>query len=472
MIVAGVLLVTILWLLIYQFKDRFMRAYGAFFLVLLFFVVNKGSLNQLAFFSQDALSPISLLRWLTLGVLVVVSLRIRKPASFRVDVLLATLASLFLLDIMLSTLYAEDTSYSFMRALSFVLMAIAIFIGFVFFLHLRTHCLSFFRLHYYTALCLFPTAMLLHLTGLHEYGAAVVMGQYAGPFSNQNLFGIFSALVAPYVLFHWRMEATTRLRWWLDLGLLAVILIGLWLSNSRGGLLATLIAVSSYFFVVNLESRLKIIALSICAALLFTFFPKLQSSAVSFIRKDTAERAEVKNVAEQFYEERRYNMWVGVFPLYWKEKMTGYGFASSHLLTFAFTSDKEAGRHVHNSYLELFGDLGLPGITLLLLILYRVIAHGLTLIHREASGLERNINAVFIAIFAAGAVNAVFESWMFSVGNLISLMFWGPVAGIVAQWAWGRQAVSEPLLVAKANGEYAGAGLRPQLGRERAGEAG
>jgi hypothetical protein len=472
MIVAVVLLVMMLWLLSYRLRDRVMRAYGAFFLVLLFFVVNKGSLNQLSFFSQDAFSPISLLRWLTLGVLVTVSLRMRKPGSFRVDVLLSVLAGLLLLDILLSTLYAEDISYSFMRALSFVLMAIAIFTGLVFFLHLRTNCLNFIRLHYYAALGLFPTAMFLHLTGLHEYGAAVVMGQYAGPFSNQNLFGIFSALVTPYVLFHWRMEAVTRWQRCLDTGLLAVILIGLWLSNSRGGLLATLIAVSTYFFVVSLESRLKIIALSICAVSLFTFFPRLQSSVVSFIRKDTAERAEVKNVAEQFYEERRYNMWVGVFPLYWKEKMTGYGFASAHLLTFAFTNDKEAGRHVHNSYLELFGDLGLPGITLLLLILYRVAAHSLTLIHREANGLERNINAVYIAIFAAGAVNAVFESWMFSVGNLISLMFWGPVAGIVAQWAWGRQTISEPALVAKVKNEYAGIGLQPQLSRKRAGETG
>jgi O-antigen ligase len=466
MIVAGVLLITILWLLVYRLKDRFIRAYGAFFLVLLFFVVNKGSLNQLDFFSPDALSPMSLLRWLTLSVLVVVSLRMRKPDSFRVDVLLAALTGLFLLDIMLSTLYAEDTSYSFMRALSFVLMAIAIFTGFVFFLHLRTNCLKFFRLHYYTALCLFPMAMLLHVAGLHEYGAAVVMGQYAGPFNNQNLFGIFSALVTPYVLFHWRVEATERWQWYLDAGLLGVILAGLWLSNSRGGMLATLIAVAGYFFVVNLESRLKITTLSICAALLFTFFPKLQGSVVSFVRKDTTERAEVKNVAEQFYEERRYGMWVGVFPLYWKEKITGYGFASSHLLTFAFTTDKEAGRHVHNSYLELFGDLGLPGILLFLLILYCITAHGLTLLHRRDNALQQNINAVFIAVFAAGAVNAFFESWMFSVGNLISLMFWGPVAGIVAQWAWARKGVFAPVAVARAKGEYAGGGLQPQLGHE------
>jgi len=441
MIVAGMLFLTLTWALVYRLKDRFIRAYGAFFLVLLFFVVNKGPLSEVAFFSQDATSPISLLRWLTLGVLVVIALRERKPPTMRVDVALGTLAGLFLLDIFVSTTYAEDLSYSFMRALSFVLMAVAILSGFVFYLHWRTNCLQFFRLHYYTALALLPTAMVLHLTGLHRFGAAVVMGQYAGPFNNQNLFGIFSALITPYVLFHWRMEARKRWQWWLDAGLLATIFTGLWLSNSRGGMSATLISVTVYFFIINLESRLKIVAVTICAVVIFTAFPTLQSSITSFIRKDTAERAQVKNITEQLYEERRYGMWAGVFPLYWKEKMTGYGFASSHLLTFAFTTDKEAGRHVHNSYLELFGDLGLPGFILLFLILYRVGTHGFSLMQRRGNYLQRNINAVYVAIFAAGAFNAIFESWMFSVGNVISLMFWGPVAGIVAQWAW------RPLLV-------------------------
>lgn len=436
MIVAGVLLATLSWLLTYHLKDRFIRAYGAFFLVLLFFVVNKGALAETAFFSAEASSPMSLLRWMTLLVLVVVAIRARKPETMRADVLSGVIVALFLLDILVSTTYAEDKSYSFLRAISFILMAIAVMLGFVFYLYWRTNCLPFIRLHYYTALCLLPTALLLYLTGLSQYGAGVLMNQYAGPFSNQNLFGIFSALITPYVLFHWRMEVTKRWQWWLDVGLLAVIFSGVWLSNSRGGLLATLIAVSSYFFIVNLESRLKIFALAICAVVIFAAFPKLQSTVTSFIRKDTIERAEVKNVREQFVEERRYSMWAGVLPLYWKEKMTGYGFASSHLLAFEFTKDKEAGRHVHNSYLELFGDLGLPGITLLLLLLYRVAAHSITLIQRRATYLQRNINAVFISIVAAGAVNAFFESWMFSVGNLISLMFWGPMAGIVAQWAW------------------------------------
>ena len=105
-------------------------------------------------------------------------------------------------------------------------------------------------------------------------------------------------------------------------------------------------------------------------------------------------------------------------------------------MVFPFTEDKEAGRAVHNSYLEAFGDLGLPGLVLLLLLLYSVGTKALALLRRRGEYLERNINAVFIAVFVAGSANAFFESWMFSVGNLAALLYWGAAAGIVARWAF------------------------------------
>jgi O-antigen ligase len=138
-----------------------------------------------------------------------------------------------------------------------------------------------------------------------------------------------------------------------------------------------------------------------------------------------------------------------------KQSLTGYGFASSHLLVFPFTKDEEAGRALHNSYLEIFGDLGFPGLILLLLILYRIGIKALTLIQQRGEPLERQINAVFIAIFAAGAANAFFESWMFSVGNLTSLIFWGSAAGVVARWAWRPAEARAPSRIP--------GGLKPEL---------
>ncbi|MGE0132667.1 MAG: O-antigen ligase family protein [Blastocatellales bacterium] len=437
MIVTAIVVAGLLWLIRYHFREWFIRVYGLFFLILLFYVLNKGGESGIDDLATGTFSPLSLTRWGLLCVLCVVAVRVPKPEGIRADVPLILLVMLFLADIALSTSYAEDFSYSFMRAASFVILSVAVLTGFVYHLYWRVNCVRFFRFHYYLAWLALVPPMLLHLTGLNRFGATVVMGQYAGPFGNQNLLGIFSALITPYVLFHWRAEAQTSRRRWMDLALLAVIFAGLGLSRSRGGTLACVIAVAVYFIVVSVESRIKISAIAISLIVVIVAFPNLKQSITKFIRKDTIERAQVQGLGEQIFEERRYELWSNVVPLYWEEKVSGYGFAMSHLQTFPFSGDKEVGRHVHNSYIELFGDLGLPGLLLLLLILWRIGARSVTLIERRGNLLQRNINAVFVSIFASGVVNAFFESWMFSVGNIVTLMFWGPTAGVIAQWAWG-----------------------------------
>jgi hypothetical protein len=67
----------------------------------------------------------------------------------------------------------------------------------------------------------------------------------------------------------------------------------------------------------------------------------------------------------------------------------------------------------------------------LLLLLYQVATRALGVVTRPNYELERQISAVFVSGFAAGVLNAFFESWMFSVGNLISLLFWSAVTGLV-----------------------------------------
>ncbi|MFN0108952.1 MAG: O-antigen ligase family protein [Blastocatellia bacterium] len=385
--------------------------------------------------SEGTFSPLSLARWGLLGVFAWYSWRAKTPADFRVDVVFRVTVTLLLCDMLLSAFYAESFSYSFFRAISFVLLAYSVMKGMTVYFFSSANCVQFFRLKYYTAWIMLAPALLMLVSGL-GYGITIIMGQYAGLFGNQNMFGTFSALITPFVLFHWRVIAQGKWAKWADIGLLLVILLGLWFSNSRNGASSCLISVTTYFFVVNLQSRIKIIAAAVCLLMLLSVSPMLKSDLVSFVRKGTDKSLQVTDFVSQMTEEERFKMWSGVWPLFWKQKLTGYGFAASHLLVFPFTRDEEAGRALHNSYLEIFGDLGLPGLILLALLLYRTTSKSVFLIQHRGEYMERNINAVFIAVFAAGSANAFFESWMFSVGNLTSLLYWVPVAGVVARWAW------------------------------------
>lgn len=424
-----------LWLFRYRFREGFLRAYGFFFLILIIYATNKAYYGISAEMSEGAFSPLSLVRWGSLALLTWSSWRLKPSGKYRVDVELGVIVTLLLCDMLVSSLYAESFSYSFFRSISFVLLAFSVMKGMTTYLFSSENCVRFFQLKYYTAWIMLVPAIIMLLSGL-GYGITIIMNQYAGFFGNQNMFGTFSALITPYVLFHWRVVAQKKWAKISDIILLLVILMGLWFSNSRNGMSSCVVAVAVYFFVVNLQNRIKIIAAAVCLLLVLSVSATLKSDLVSFVRKGTDKSIQVTDFTSQMTEEERFKMWAGVWPLFWRQKLTGYGFAASHLLVFPFTRDEEAGRSLHNSYLEIFGDLGMPGLILLLLLLYRVAGKGVLLIQHKGSYLERNINAVFIAVFAAGSANAFFESWMFSVGNLTSLMYWVPVAGVVARWAW------------------------------------
>lgn len=454
-----------LWLFRYRFRENFLRVYGLFFLILVIYATNKAYYGISPEMSEGTFSPLSLVRWGSLALFAWFAWRSKMPEGFRFDIVLASLVFLLLGDMILSAFYADSLSYSLLRSISFVLLAFGVMRGMTFFFFSSVNCLRFFQLKYYTAWIMLVPAMVMLLSGL-GYGITIIMNQYAGFFGNQNMYGTFSALVTPYVLFHWRVVTQKKWEKWLDIGLLLLIVAGLWFSNSRNGMSSCVIAVTVYFFVVNLQSRIKIVAAAICLLLVLAISPTLKSDLISFVRKGTDKSLQVQDFVSQITEEQRFKMWSGVWPLFWKQKLTGYGFASSHLLVFPFTRDEEAGRALHNSYLEIFGDLGLPGLLLLLLFFYRVAGKSLILIQQRSEYLERNINAVFISVFVTGLANAFFESWMFSVGNLTSLMFWVPVAGVVARWSWRPVVAKTASYNAVTDEKYGYAGLQPQLRRE------
>ncbi|HMV46836.1 MAG TPA: O-antigen ligase family protein [Blastocatellia bacterium] len=467
-IILAFIVGSFLWLFRYRFRDNFLRAYGFFFLILLIYATNKAYYGISPELSESMFSPLSLIRWGLLFIFAWQAWRLRMPGGFRQDAKLAALVVLLLFVMLASAFQAEDFNYSFLRAVSFAVLAFAVMKGLTFHLFSSVNCLRLFQLKYYAAWIMIAPAMLMLLTGL-GYGITVMgyrEAQFAGFFGNPNMLAAFSALVTPYVLFHWKIVAQKRWEKWLDGGLLLLIFGGQWVANSRNGVASSVLAATLYFFVIDTRNRLRIAAGTVCLLLVLAFSQSVQNDMATFVAKDVRRIEQSRDFSSQMASEERMKMWVGVWPEFWKRKLTGYGFAVSHVLAFPFTRDQEAGRSLHNSYLEIFGDLGLPGLLLLLLILYGIAAKCVALMRQRSEPLEANINAVFISIFAAGTINAFFESWMFSVGNLISLLYWAPAAGVVARWAWRPAAAREPLDAAGVIPQQRYGRLQPQLERK------
>src|SRR5262249_45329676 len=159
--------------------------------------------------SEGAFSPLSLVRWGLLVVFAAAAWRMKTPVTFHVDTVLSAAVILMLVHMLTSSLYADSFSYSFMRGLSFAVLAFGLMKGLSGRLFSSVNCLHFFRLKYYTAWITIAPMFILLVTGI-GYGVTIIMNQYAGLFGNQNMFGTFSALISPYVVFHWRVVAQKR----------------------------------------------------------------------------------------------------------------------------------------------------------------------------------------------------------------------------------------------------------------------
>src|SRR5262245_33250702 len=234
---------SILLLLRFRFHDYFLRAYGLFFLILLVYASNKEYYGIAPEMSEGAASPLSLVRWGLLAVFVWAAWRTKTPLGFQNDVALCAMGVLLIVDMLVSSLYADSFGYSFARAASFAALSFALMKGLSAHLFNSYNCLRFFQLKYYTAWIVLAPMIVMLFSGL-GYGVTIIMNQYAGYFGNQNMFGTFSALITPYVLFHWRAVARKKWERWADLLLLATIFAGLWYSNSRNGMICCAVAIA------------------------------------------------------------------------------------------------------------------------------------------------------------------------------------------------------------------------------------
>ncbi len=154
------------WVLYSRFENAFLRFYSLFFLILVVYATNKAYYGISAEMSEGTFSPLSLARWGALILFAVFAWRLKAPEKFQADVILSLIVVLLLADMFVSAFYADSFSYSFMRTLSFILLAFAVMKGMTIYFHNSVNCLHFFQLKYYTAWIMLAPALLMLISGL------------------------------------------------------------------------------------------------------------------------------------------------------------------------------------------------------------------------------------------------------------------------------------------------------------------
>jgi O-antigen ligase len=78
----------------------------------------------------------------------------------------------------------------------------------------------------------------------------------------------------------------------------------------------------------------------------------------------------------------------------------------------------------HNSYLQVAQELGLFGLAFFMVLVLALLYALFKLVILHAPVPDRVLYSGFAGVVAGGLVNAFFESWLFSVGNLGAMPFW------------------------------------------------
>ncbi|MBI3999146.1 MAG: O-antigen ligase family protein [Candidatus Omnitrophica bacterium] len=236
--------------------------------------------------------------------------------------------------------------------------------------------------------------------------------RFFGIFGSPNSIGVFSAILAPLAFWSYLCEKKKS-----ALFLLLLMGISLFLSKSRAGITSTVIA-SAYFLALYRRERLPIIVLGLLFFLVCSFlYVEMFGSSLfqEYFRWETLATGG-----------GRLEAWKEVVRLIMMRPWLGYGFGTEDqlFLKFDIAFFEHAGAYVHNSYIGLISQLGLIGACLFFIPLILFFLRRTYQVNRMPSGNTRWLALALNASIFGGLVNAVFESWLYAVGNSFTFPFW------------------------------------------------
>lgn len=349
-----------------------------------------------------------------------ISIRSRARANIPIPILLLILAAGG------SVMWSADAALSIQRSAGLLLLIAAALISGAHWIS-RDAAQKDCSIIVIAGACVLLLGLAGRLTGsawVLDISAAGVV-RYRGALENPNTIGLLAAPIAPLAVGLFWSGTSTRRRWWLVV--LAIILISVALSESRGGLVAVGAGLAAFAGLLAGAARFKVTAGALALALLVTatwsIFPASRPTAVhSLVQRFQGEeqtsqggsgRLEAWKLAVQTWAERPIGGW-------------GFGTAEEVFGPRALAIEQVfQGENPHNAYLHVLIEMGLVAPLLLLAIATSTCARARRLA-KEWGPLGAGI---FGSLFA-GVVSQMFESGFTSAGSIAAFYFWVVAGGV------------------------------------------
>jgi O-antigen ligase len=239
-------------------------------------------------------------------------------------------------------------------------------------------------------------ATLYVIREFHKFG-----GRPGWVLGDPNYYTISCLVVLPlaYVLFRQEPEGWVRKS---CLGSLVLIMVGITLAASRGGLIGLTIAV--LYLVVRSERRLRdsVVFLAILAAIMF------------LAPDSPVRRLFNPNVHDDHSREVREILWAAGWTIIQQNPITGIGLGNYKYVVGRYQDlDRPWENVAHNTYIELAAETGVPGALAFMAVLALTLASLERTRRAAASGRHRFLVGVTTGMQAGilgYAANAVFIS--------------------------------------------------------------
>jgi len=323
--------------------------------------------------------------------------------------------SLFIIESFVSISYSINPGMTFQRSLLLLAMYLVVFFEIRRFVSFEKGLMEFFNiLRRYSKII-----VLLTICSALVLGAVFGSGhRFYGIFENPNTLGAFSVIAMP-TLFAGFIESKKHKK--KNLLFFIATLVILILSDSRSGIFCAFLATGFYICTVIKNKTVYIIGALVLFFILFvasqfigekTFSRDIENKLRVNSINTAGGRTEAWGVAKKCIKARP---WLG----------HGYGTEDSLFLFYDIAFEEHAGVYIHNSYLGVLATNGIVGFLLILRVLGSIISSCAFLYkNRNKLGPTKSATMLSVSIVIGLLVHAFVESWMFSVGSLISIIFW------------------------------------------------